>query len=66
MPNFAVIESNVVTNTIVADNLEIAKIVTGRECIDISDTLFGIGDFWDGTKLVKVEDVTSQIIESVE
>jgi len=55
MPNFAVIESNIVINTIVADNLEIAETVTGKKCIDITETFFGIDDIWNGTQLIKKE-----------
>lgn len=38
MPNFAVIEYDVVKNVIVADTLEIAQEVTGLECIETTDT----------------------------
>jgi hypothetical protein len=57
MANFAVIESNTVGNVITADSLEIAEMVTGRKCVDITETLFAIGDIWDGTQLIKVQEI---------
>ena len=45
MANFAVIENDKVTNVIVADSKEIAETVTGKTCLDITDTYVGIG--WD-------------------
>lgn len=43
MANFAVIENDKVTNVIVADSKEIAETVTGKTCLDITDTYVGIG-----------------------
>lgn len=40
--NFAIIVNDFVTNVIVADNLEIAKEVTGKECVECN------GSFWIG------------------
>lgn len=59
MANFAVIESNSVINVIAADTLEIAEMVTGRKCIDITEELFAIGDIWDGTQLIKVQEISN-------
>ena len=42
MANFAVLDSEVVENVIVADTLEIAEQVTGKECVECD------GSFWIG------------------
>ena len=42
MPNYAVINNEIVENVIVADTLEIAEQVTGKECIEC-DRSFWIG-----------------------
>jgi len=34
MSNFAVIENNLVINTIVADSKEIAEDITGKQCVE--------------------------------
>jgi len=48
--NFAVIESGVVTNIIVADSLDIAQEVTGQTCVEYPDgTLVYIGGPYDAT-----------------
>lgn len=38
MATFAVIDSNIVENIIVADTKEIAEEVTGKECIEYTDS----------------------------
>ena len=43
MPNYAVIQNNVVTNVIVAETLDIAELVTSSTCVDITDLRVGIG-----------------------
>jgi hypothetical protein len=40
--NIAIIENDLVTNVIVAETLEIAEQVTGKECIECD------GSFWIG------------------
>lgn len=46
--NIAVIENNVVVNTIIADTVEIAETVTGKTCIEISENyLIGIDWTWN-------------------
>lgn len=40
--NIAIIENELVTNVIVADTLDIAKEVTGKECVECD------GSFWIG------------------
>jgi len=42
MPNYAVINNEIVENVIVADTLEIAEQVTGKECVECD------GSFWIG------------------
>lgn len=37
MPTFAVLNNNLVTNTIVADSKEIAEAVIGDKCIEYTD-----------------------------
>lgn len=50
---FAVLENNVVENIILADTIEIAQQVTGKTCIEYSDTNpAGIGWTYDGEKFV--------------
>jgi hypothetical protein len=43
--NIAVIEDNVVINTIIADTVEIAESVTGKTCIEILEN-YAIGINW--------------------
>ena len=38
MATFAVIDSNIVENIIVADTKEIAEQVTGKECVEYTDS----------------------------
>jgi hypothetical protein len=48
--NIAVIENNIVINTIVADTIEIAETVTGKTCIEYTESnpaCIGLG--YDGT-----------------
>ena len=40
--NIAIIENNTVTNVIVAETLEVAEQVTGKECVECD------GSFWIG------------------
>lgn len=51
MPTFAVIKDGIVVNTILADTVEIAEMVTGTECV-LSETA-AIGDLWDGTQFTQ-------------
>lgn len=61
MFTFAVIENNIVTNTIVADTLEIAQEVTGKTCIEYNeDNLAGIGWTYDGEKFVAPEPIEGE------
>jgi hypothetical protein len=43
--NIAVIENNIVVNTIIADTVEIAETVTGKTCIEILEN-YPIGIDW--------------------
>ena len=53
MANFAVIDSGVVTNVIVADTKEIAELVTNLTCVEYTDSNpAGIGWIYDGTKFI--------------
>jgi hypothetical protein len=50
MPNFAVIEDGTVTNTILADSKAIAEEVTGKTCVEFTESnpaYIGLG--YDGT-----------------
>ena len=53
MSNYAVIESNIVINVIVADSKEIAEMVTGKQCVDLTGTFGAISDTWDGEKFIR-------------
>ena len=49
MPNFAVINNNIVENTIVAENKKTAESVVGKLCVEYtSDNVAHIGLGWDG------------------
>jgi hypothetical protein len=51
MPNFAVIENNVVINVILADTLEDAEQATGFTCIEYTDASpIGIGWIFNGER----------------
>jgi hypothetical protein len=62
MTNFAVLNTNgEITNTIVADSLDIAITATGANCVELPETGFGIGDSYDGTQFIKfVEPVITE------
>jgi hypothetical protein len=50
MANFAIIEDGVVTNTILADSKAVAEEVTGKTCVEFTDSnpaCIGLG--YDGT-----------------
>jgi hypothetical protein len=50
MPNFAIIEDGKVTNTLLADSKVIAEEVTGKTCVEYTDSnpaCIGLG--YDGT-----------------
>lgn len=50
MPNFAVIENGIVLNTILADSKATAEEVTGKTCVEYTDSnpaYIGLG--YDGT-----------------
>ncbi len=48
MPNFAVIENNLVINVIIADSKEIAESLTNKECIEYPDERpLAIGYSWN-------------------
>ena len=54
MATFASLDAdNKVTNTLVADTLEIAQMATGAVCIEYTDeNLAGIGWSYDGAKFI--------------
>ena len=50
MPNFAIIEDNIVTNIIVAESKAIAEEVTGKICVEYTDVNpAGIGFIYNET-----------------
>jgi len=55
MAHFAVIEEGVVTNTIIADSLEIAKKATGKVCVEHEFVAGGVQIGWtyDGTEFAQ-------------
>jgi hypothetical protein len=53
MANYAVINGNIVTNTILAETKEDAELATGLTCIEYTtENPAGIGWTWDGTNFV--------------
>jgi hypothetical protein len=51
--SFAIIVDNKVTDTVVADTLEIAEEVTNKNCIEIPEgTIANIGWVYNGTEFV--------------
>jgi hypothetical protein len=53
MAIFAVLNNNNVTNTIVADSLEIAEQATNSTCIELLDGMSAsAGSIWDGVNFV--------------
>lgn len=53
MAIFAVLNNNNVTNTIVADSLEIAEQATNSTCIELLDGMAAsAGSIWDGINFV--------------
>jgi hypothetical protein len=62
MANFAVIENGIVTNVIVATSKEVAKSVTGKDCVSYDDTNpAGIGWSYDGEKFIAPIPVIEEI-----
>lgn len=56
MAYFAIVENDVVTNVIVADNKELAETITGLTCIQYNDVQdAGIGWAYDGSKFIAPE-----------
>ena len=50
MPNFAIIEDGIVTNTVLAESKVVAEEVTGKTCVEYTDAnpaCIGLG--YDGT-----------------
>jgi hypothetical protein len=50
MPNFAIIENGIVTNTILAESKVVAEEVTGKTCVEyteVNPACIGLG--YDGT-----------------
>lgn len=48
MGNFAVVESGIVLNTIIADSKQIAEEITGKTCIEFTTEPASVGHIWDG------------------
>ena len=56
MANFAVINNNVVVNTILADTKEIAEDASKSECVEYTyENPAGIGWTYDGTNFIAPE-----------
>jgi hypothetical protein len=57
MANFAVLnQENQIINVIVADSLKIAIAATERNCVELPERGFGIGDSYDGTQFIRFVD----------
>jgi hypothetical protein len=48
MPNYGVVERNIIVNVIVAENKEIAETVTGRVCVELPHYDVGAGWTYEG------------------
>ena len=49
--NYAIIENNIVINTVVADNEEVIKAIAGDSAyLEMSDVFLSVGDFFDNGK----------------
>jgi hypothetical protein len=56
MKNFAVLDNDIVVNTIVADTKEVAEQITNATCIEYDKTnLAGIGYKFNGTTFTEPE-----------
>jgi hypothetical protein len=54
MANFAIMDGNIVFNTIIADDLATAEALTGQVCIEYTDeNKAGIGHTYDGTSFTE-------------
>ncbi len=53
MPNYGVVENNVITNVIVAENKEIAETVTGQLCVELPHYDVGIGWTYEGGTFIR-------------
>lgn len=59
MPNFAVVDNNRVINIILANNIDDAKLVTGKECIDVTNGWTNPSGI-DGAEFFPATPVTTQ------
>jgi hypothetical protein len=56
MTNFAIFDiDGKITNTIVADSLEVVTAIFNKNCVELPEQGFGISDLYDGTQFIKVE-----------
>jgi hypothetical protein len=63
MSVFAVVVDSIVENVIVAESKEIAEEVTGKLCIECSDSSPAqISGTWDGTRFIPVKPYPSWIL----
>jgi hypothetical protein len=53
MPNFAIVENGIVTNTILADSKAIAEEVTGKTCVAYTTEPAEIGGTYVNKKFIK-------------
>jgi hypothetical protein len=63
MANFAIVEDGIVKNIIVAESLEVAQEVTGKLCIECSDSFPAqIGGTWDGQRFIPAKPYDSWVL----
>lgn len=63
--NYAVLEGKDVINTIVADSLEIAQEITGKTCVEYSDTEFAEpGGTYENKKFIQRQPFPSWTLDS--
>lgn len=53
---FAVIEKGIVTNILLAEDIETAEAITGFTCVEDTDRLAYVGLGWDGTEFEQPTD----------
>ena len=64
MPNFAVIEDGIVTNTILADSKAIAEEITGRECVEYTSASAQIGGTYTDGVFLRQKPFPSWVLDS--
>lgn len=64
MANFAVLDGQNIINIIVAENKELAELVSGRTCIEYTTEPAEQGGTYDGTSFIKRKPFPSWVLNS--